>query len=83
MFKRTDVSNNWHVFDTSRNPSNITNLGLYPDLSLAEQTETANIFDILSNGFKVRGTGNGTNASGGTYIFAAFAELPFKFANAR
>ena len=39
--------------------------------------------DSLSNGFKVRNSANGYNASGGTYIYAAFAENPFKYANAR
>jgi len=39
--------------------------------------------DALSNGFKHR-EGNGqVNASGGTYIFIAFAESPFKHTNAR
>jgi hypothetical protein len=39
--------------------------------------------DILSNGFKLRFAGGEVNASGVTYIYAAFAEAPFKFANAR
>jgi hypothetical protein len=39
--------------------------------------------DYLSNGFKLRNTATGSNASGGTYIFAAFAESPFKYARAR
>ena len=39
--------------------------------------------DILSNGFKQRGTGVSMNASGGTYVYAAFAEAPFKYVNAR
>jgi hypothetical protein len=38
---------------------------------------------MLSNGFKLRGTGTRTNGSGQTYIFLAFAEAPFKSANAR
>jgi len=40
-------------------------------------------WDILSNGFKLRTDGNNFNASGGTYIYLAFAENPFKYANAR
>ena len=40
--------------------------------------------DLLSNGFKPRNTsGNSTNMSGVTYIFAAFAESPFKYSLAR
>jgi hypothetical protein len=39
--------------------------------------------DILSNGFKRRDTNVDVNASGGTYIYLAFAEQPFKFSNSR
>jgi hypothetical protein len=38
--------------------------------------------DIVSNGFKSR-SATEYNASGGTYIYAAFAENPLKYANAR
>jgi len=37
----------------------------------------------MSNGFKPRLTDVNVNASGGTYIYLAFAEQPFKYANAR
>jgi hypothetical protein len=41
--------------------------------------------DFLSNGFKIRTDimDSAWNASGGTYIFAAFAESPFQTANAK
>ena len=57
---------------------------LFPNLSNAEYTSNLLHVDFLSNGFKIRNATYGeTNASGGTYIFLAFAEQPFKFANAR
>ena len=37
------------------------------------------LVDILANGFKVRNSGLSTNASGGTYIYAAFADVPFYY----
>ena len=37
----------------------------------------------LSNGFKVKTTNTAMNASGGDYIYLAFAESPFKTATAR
>jgi hypothetical protein len=83
MLKRTDVSDSWYIYDTARNTYNIMNLALYAQSSLAEQTETANIFDVLSNGFKLRGTGGGSNVNGATYVYAAFAESPFKYSRAR
>ena len=83
MVKRTDVSDSWYIYDTARNPYNVSNLALYAQSSLAEQTETANIFDVCSNGFKVRGAGGGSNVNGGTYIYMALAENPFQYSRAR
>ena len=84
MLKRTDSASDWAMFDTSRNTYNLTNLELNANLSGAEfDTAAYRPIDILSNGFKLRGTNGGGNASGGTYIYMAFAENPTKFANAR
>jgi hypothetical protein len=83
MIKRTDTSGSgWVMLDTSRNTANVTNLNLYANLSNAETTADYSD-DFLSNGFKVRDAGAGQNASGGTYIYAAFAENPFKNSLAR
>ena len=81
MVKRTDSTANWIVEDTSRSTYNVTAAALYPNLSNAEDTSYS--WDILSNGFKIRDNPPGDNASGGTYIYAAFAENPFKNALAR
>ena len=83
MTKRTDssTSGDWNLVDTSRGTYNAVGPYLYANLSNAEGN--AAIYDILSNGFKIRETGAGTNASGSTYIYAAFAETAFKFSNAR
>ena len=57
---------------------------LYASESLAEDTTSTAYVDLLSNGFKLRGTYSGINSAGGyEYIFLAFAEAPFKSANAR
>ena len=39
--------------------------------------------DFTSNGFKIRRSPADTNTDGHTFIFAAFAESPFKTANAK
>jgi len=83
LIKRSSAIEDWAIFDTGRNPSNLTNLLLSPNLSSAETTVTGNPIDILSNGFKIRGTGNTVNGSGSTYIYAAFAENPFRYSLAR
>ena len=83
MIKRTDAATSWFIHDTARDTYNVTNLNLYPNLSAAEELQTTWNLDMVSNGIKIRGTSTELNASGGTYIVAAFAENPFKNANAR
>lgn len=78
LLKRTDSAADWIIYDAVRNTYNVTNLLLFPDTAGSEETSTANIIDILSNGFKLRGSAGGTNGSGGTWIYAAFASNPFK-----
>ena len=81
MVKGSSNSSNWTVIDTARDTYNACKSGLYPNLSAAESDPGA--FDILSNGFKIRHTYTDSNGSGLSYIFAAFAEFPTKFALAR
>jgi len=83
MRKRTDSAGNWVITDSARDPDNISDENLYADLSYVEYSGTETQFDFLSNGFKMRGTWASTNASGATYIYMAFAENPFKYANAK
>lgn len=82
MVKRSDAIENWYVHDAARDTYNQVNTVLYPNLSNAEGASNANM-DFTSNGFKIRESGGASNASGGTYIFAAFAENPFKNSLAR
>jgi len=82
MVKRTDATGgNWCIVDTSRDTYNAASKFLYPDQPLAEQANPA--FDILSNGIKMRNAFANVNASTVPYIYAAFAENPFKYALAR
>jgi len=70
------ASENWHVWDSARNPSNPATKWIASSTSAAEYTSAADI-DILSNGFKVRNTQAVTNSSTVDYIYLAFAENPF------
>ena len=79
MVKRVDSTTDWLIYDTARSTYNETNLYLGANVSTAEAAGVP--YDILSNGFKCRNTL--FNASGGTYIFACFAEAPFKNSLAR
>lgn len=81
LWKRSDSTGSWYIQDTTRNPYNQQTLSLYPNLIDAETS--GDDVDFLSNGFKIRDTFVYMNASGGTYIWAAFAENPFTIARAR
>jgi hypothetical protein len=83
MWKNITQGSQWILLDTARNTYNVSNAYLEPNTSDAENTANT-VFDMLSNGFKLRNSG-GTdfNESANTYIYMAFAESPFKYANAR
>jgi hypothetical protein len=73
----------WLVYDTSINTYNAAGTNLRPNTSGAEGTQTSNLLDFVSNGIKIRGDSSGSINSVDTYIYAAFAENPLKYANAR
>jgi hypothetical protein len=75
MIRRTDSSNSWIIMDTKRNTFNPMGEELKAEVGDAGNDATR--WDQLSNGFKLRNTGGAVNASGGTYIYLAFAESPF------
>ena len=75
MVKESSSTGSWCIFDNKRLGRNPNNPRLYPNNSGAEDASET-IFDIVSNGFKIRGDQSDTNASGQTYIYAAFAEAP-------
>ena len=87
LVRRTDTgSMNWVIYDTERNTSNVAGKQLYPNLDVAEADAalpTHARLDFVSNGIKLRGSHNTFNANGGTMVYAAFAEHPFKTARAR
>ena len=77
IHKRTDTAGSyWRIFDNKRSTSgkNVIDKRIFPQASDAEDTSAA--IDFYSNGFKMRGTSGAENASGGTYIYMAFAEEP-------
>jgi hypothetical protein len=85
LIKRFDNADgngpNWYAFDAARNPYND---GLLANMFINENGSESIGWpiDFVSNGFKIRYNG-ATNNSAATYIFAAFAESPFKYARAR
>ena len=81
MVKRSDGgTENWQINDNKRKTFNVNSTSLFANTSGVESTDGMYI-DMLSNGFKARETGGGTNGSGSTYIYLAFAESPFVNSN--
>jgi hypothetical protein len=90
MIKNTTNIQPWMMIDTARNTYNVS--GDYLQCSSngvedALSTVSSSVaLDILSNGFKLRNSASSsgyTNASGDNYVYAAWAEAPFQYANAR
>jgi len=81
LTKETSGTGNWRIKDDKRDTYNVMEDTLYPNSSTAELDE--NDLDFVSNGVKLRNSGGEENADGDDYIFMAFAESPFKYANAR
>jgi len=81
LIRSTSNLREWFLVDTSRNSFNVANSPIRANTSAAEGSDT--ITDIVSNGFKLRSSDTAFNGSGETYIYMAFAENPFKYANAR
>ena len=75
LVKEADNANDWDLRDSARDPQNHVDTWLRPNSSDADGDSDA--WDFLSNGFKIRQASNRTNRSGGTLIYAAFAEQPF------
>ena len=75
------AGNNWFLYDNKRPGYNEIDQKLYANATDAEEDSQYNNMDFLSNGFKLRTTDGDSNASGGTYIYMAFAESPFVNSN--
>jgi hypothetical protein len=91
LLKNYDNVENWFVWDSARQTYNMAAPSLnwlQPNSANAEGTNSASTAEIdgLSNGFKIYTTNPAAGEiSFGTrnYIYAAFAESPFKYALAR
>lgn len=78
MIKRVDTADAWYIYDNRRNTTNPRNSILLANSNTAELTNTQYYsIDFLSNGFQPRSdVSTATNASGGTYLYMAFATDP-------
>jgi len=79
LIKNTATATAWLIQDGKRNPYNVCDNHLRANSTDLEQSGAT--LDLVSNGFKIRESGSGTN--GTSLIYLAFAETPFKHSNAR
>ena len=87
MIKNITSAQQWFIIDNKRSTHNPSHYALLPNDNAAEYTNQATNYsiDILSNGFKLKTSGNtssnANNATGNDYIYIAFAEQPFVNSN--
>lgn len=88
IIKRMDSTGSWFLIDAVRDidvlgaantkgSADSQHRQLFAEAVDVESTYNSTAGDFLSNGYKLRATSASTNASGGTYIYIAFAEAPF------
>ena len=75
------VGSNWFLYDSSRDTYNPESLYLVANATGADASYGA--VNFYSNGFGINVSGLSFNQSGNAYVYAAWAENPFKYANAR
>jgi len=84
IVKCSSSSGSWYMYGWDTNSqANVVDLYTAANTSIIEQTDGgSNQMDFLSNGFKLRASGgSGTQSSGTTYIYMAWAENPFGGSN--
>ncbi|NBO98949.1 MAG: hypothetical protein EBU90_02305 [Proteobacteria bacterium] len=73
----------WVIKDTARTTSNGYDYEIY-NTSITENSYYTNpqgpVIDFYGNGFKIRSTASETNTNAETFIYCAFAEIPYRFA---
>ena len=78
MIKRNEDGYAWHIHNSGMASYNA--VGYHLNANDAGVTSSTSRMDFTSNGFKLRTTNGGYNASA-TYLYLAFAETPFGLNN--
>ena len=85
IIKCSSATEAWNMWNDKTPGYNVSNKNLQPNDSNAEQTSSAGVkeIDILSNGFRLRGSNSELNKDNGDMIYAAWAASPFVSSNSR
>ena len=85
FFKNTSGTSGWTVVDTNVYPTNTTNGPERIEWNSSSASVTGSSasrnMDILANGVKIRSSNSNINTNDSTYVFGAWADVPFKYNN--
>lgn len=83
MTKPINTASSWCIHDSARTPANTGTMGYFKANTADAENFSRFDMDFLSNGFKIKSSDADVNHNGGRVVYWAFAENPFKYANAR
>jgi len=83
IIKGLGSGGSWFMWDTEREPFNQMDTAIWADATNGDTVHSEYRIDFVSNGFKLRGVSAGTNSDTIRYTYMAWADSPFKYANAR
>ena len=72
IFKGATTAYGWYIMDNARDTYNIVDDYLYAQAT--DVAGTHGFMDFVSNGFKIRESGVGSNTNGETYVYIAFGQ---------
>ena len=78
---KANANDSWRIYDSKRVGYNVDNKYLNANTTAGETIGSTLYIDILSNGFKIRGTDTSINGAGTDYYYMAFAEAPLVGSN--
>jgi hypothetical protein len=78
---KSTSTNTWIMLDNKRGSYNVNQSKLFADANSAENTDTSNGIDFLSNGLKLRRNNSEINTSGQSYIYMVFGAAPLVGSN--
>ena len=79
MARRWYGTDSYFVYDTARSTSNV--MGNFLQWNDTAAQTGSSLIDFYSNGFKMRSTSASQNPDGTPIIYAAWADVPFKYNN--
>ena len=87
FIKNISGTSGWTVVDTNVYPHNTKNgperAEWQSSTAAVTGTSASREMDLLSNGVKINTTNSNVNTQNSVYIFGAWADVPFKYANSR